>query len=62
MGWASGSEIVCALVESIHKHVKDAKIRKRLYADLIAVFESHDWDTQDEAVGIDPMFDKLLGM
>lgn len=61
MGWASGSEIACDVGTAIHKEVADPRIKKKLFAALIKSLESHDWDTKDEAAGIDPIFDKLLG-
>lgn len=61
MGWASGSEIACKVGEAIHKEVADPRVKKKLYGALIKALESHDWDTKDEAVGIDPIFDELLG-
>lgn len=60
MGWASGSSIMVAVIEAVKKEVRDDKARKRIYKTVLAEMEMHDWDTQDEAGGIDPVFDKLL--
>lgn len=61
MGWASGSDIACTMIQAIADNVKDKKVRKILYEKLISALENADWDTQNEAIGIDPIADKLLG-
>lgn len=34
--------------------------RFQLYREIIPILEDEDWDTEDESVGIDPMFDEAL--
>jgi len=60
MGWSSGSEIAQVVIETVKKEVECPKTRLRIYKKFLAVMESHDWDCQYEAEGIDEVFDKLL--
>lgn len=57
MGWASGSTLFSAVIESIQTHVDVPDIRIQIYIDLIEAFEEADWDTVDECMGEDPAFD-----
>lgn len=61
MGWGSGSEVARPIIQAIADNVADKKTRKKLYTEVIEALESADWDTQDEAMGIDPIADKILG-
>lgn len=58
MGWSSGSELAQQLIEAIQGEVEDKASRRRIYKRMITALESFDWDTQEEALGIDPEFDK----
>lgn len=60
MGWGNGASLFWAIAPSL-KDIESQK-RKEIYAALIKWAESEDWDTQDEAEGIDPALDKLLGL
>ena len=60
MGWASGSGIFTEVITSAKKFIKDKKARKKFYKNVMAAFEDHDWDTQQECEGLDPVFDELL--
>ncbi len=60
MGWSGGTNIAQEMVEAIDNYVPDAKTKRKLYRALIDALESEDWDTQDEVMGIDPIFDKLI--
>jgi hypothetical protein len=60
MGWASGTSVAIPVIESIKKHVTDPKVRRKLYKDFLDAMDNADWDTQDEAMDIDPIFDKLV--
>jgi hypothetical protein len=60
MGWASGSEIARPVIEAIRKEVASVPARRRLYKALIDALASQDWDTLDEAYGIDPVCDKII--
>lgn len=57
MGWSSGSELFDEVIKAVQPRVPDAATRKAIYLDLIPAFEDHDWDTEDECLGSDPMFD-----
>ena len=37
----------------------DEELRKNIYIPIIEKFEDCDWDTQDECLGIDPVYDLL---
>ena len=60
MGWASGSEVARDMIESLQKYVEVDKVRRWIYCDLIDSLTSMDWDTVDEALGIDPEFDNAV--
>lgn len=60
MGWASGSDIARDMIESIQKNVKNTKIKRALYKDLIDTLVSSDWDTQQDVLDFDPDFDNVL--
>jgi hypothetical protein len=62
MGWASGSSIACEVGQAIRDNVKDKKARRACYEALVSALESEDWDCQNEATGIDPILDELLGL
>lgn len=60
MGWAGGSAIAIDIVEVISELVEDSSVKREIYEKLIDSLEEQDWDTQEEALGIDPVFDRLL--
>lgn len=57
MGWSGGTDIARAVIESVMPLVKSAKTRAAIYRPIIRELEINDWDTQDEALGIDPAWD-----
>jgi hypothetical protein len=59
MGWASGSALVCKVAETVVKHVPE-EARRELYEALVDACDDMDWDTHDEAMGIDPVLDAVL--
>lgn len=61
MGWASGTDLVCDIAHAIKTNVKEQKARKALYRALVDAAENADWDCQNEAEGIDPILDEILG-
>lgn len=61
MGWSSGTDFVCDVAHAIKKNVKEKKVREALYWALVNAAENADWDCQNEAEGIDPILDKVLG-
>lgn len=60
MGWASGSSLMGDIIEVISNEVPKGSTRFRIYTKIIKAMEVHDWDTQDECVGVDPEFDEAL--
>ena len=60
MGFARGSEIAVTMINSLKRRVKDKAVRKEVYKELIGELDSHDWDTHDEAMGYDPVFDAAM--
>jgi hypothetical protein len=59
MGWASATDLVVCVIENAKKYIKDPVDRKSFYKPVIDEFENRDWDTQDEALGYDEVFDEL---
>lgn len=59
MGWASGSDIAIKTIKVIQKEVKDPAARKRIYEKFYDAMTDQDWDTVDEAMGIDEVFDEI---
>lgn len=60
MGWSSAGDIMDVIMKSSKKYIPDNKKRKEFYIKVIEVFEDHDWDTQDECMGVDKAFDLAL--
>lgn len=61
MGWAAGTVVMRGILAAVRKHTPATRYRVALYRDLIRVLEASDWDTQQECLGIDPLFDEALG-
>lgn len=59
MGWASGSEIAIDVVTVVRDEVSDPQARERIYRVLFKSLRGQDWDTVDEAMGIDDVFDEV---
>ena len=59
MGWASGSYLMSDIISAVQDDLSKNK-RKMLYEKLIPIFQGHDWDTEMECLGEDPVFDKVL--
>lgn len=59
MGWASGSSVARPLIETIKEQVAEESVRLEIYKVLYDVLRDQDWDTVDEAMGIDPVFDQV---
>lgn len=60
MGWASGSEIANDMITcpAIQRLQDDE--RKPIFNTLYKSLRSMDWDTVDESMGIDPVFDEVV--
>jgi hypothetical protein len=59
MGWSSGSALFGDVISVIKPNVPDKKVRKKMYLELIASFEDADWDTLDECLGEDDVYDEI---
>ncbi len=60
MGWSTGSSLMRDIIKAVKVTSLPFFERKVLYTKLIDAFESQDWDTQDEATGLDKAFDAAL--
>jgi len=60
MGWGSGSELMCHIIDTLKTNVVDEKIRKNIYIDLINEFENMDCDTLCECMGEDEAYDTAM--
>lgn len=60
MGWSGGSTIAYDMIKCIKENVKDDEIKFKLYTTLIESLENEDWDTKDEVMKIDKVFDKAM--
>lgn len=60
MGWNSGGDLFDVIIESVMDNVQDKEIRKKIYKPIYEQFLSHDWDTDNECIGLDPAFDEVL--
>ena len=58
MGWGSGSEVFSGVIKAAIKHFPDAEKRKEFYADVYPAFSNHDWDTESDCFGDDPVFEE----
>lgn len=61
MGFSGGTDIARPLIEAIRDHVPNRKVRRTLYGVLYNTLTDADWDCVDEAAGIDPTWDELIG-
>jgi hypothetical protein len=59
MGWSSDG-IFDNLISTLMENVPDSSARERIYEKMIPAFETLDWDTQFESVGIDDAYDAVL--
>lgn len=60
MGWASGSTLAESIIKAVKDNVPDEQARVNIYRVLLNSMRNQDWDTEDEAMGIDPLFDGLI--
>ena len=58
MGWSKGSDVMEYVMVALKD--EDEDIRRKLYRTLIPAMEQCDWDTQDECLGYDPIYDQVL--
>ncbi|MHC4302796.1 MAG: hypothetical protein ACYS7Y_36520 [Planctomycetota bacterium] len=61
MGWAGGTYVMRDIIEAfVAQEELPADLRARLYIPIIESMEGADWDTQDECLGLDPVFDVTM--
>jgi hypothetical protein len=61
MGWASGSSLMCEVIEAAKRELDcGGKSKIAFYRAVIRAFEAEDCDTLDECIGVDRLFDKAL--
>lgn len=60
MGWASGIDIACAVVEAVKANVRKKAARLAIYELFYEAMKNRDWDTEYESLGIDPVWDALM--
>ena len=60
MGWSGGSGLMGMVITAARRHILNDDDRYSFYQWVIPDFENYDWDTQNECMGDDPMFDKAL--
>ena len=59
MGWASASNIMDAVIKGVKANVPDDNARREIYQPIYDALTQSDWDTVDECIGQDPVFDKI---
>jgi hypothetical protein len=57
MGWGSGSELMTKVITGLQNEDLDRNTREKVYGVLIPAMQEHDWDTEDECLGLDDAFD-----
>lgn len=60
MGWSRGSQVMSTIIGQLKTHMPDVEARKIVYEILIEEFEDMDWDTQQECMGEDLIFDEIM--
>jgi len=60
MGWATGSDIAITVVEAVYANVRSKEARREIYELFFQALKQHDWDSEDDTVGIDPIWDEIL--
>lgn len=60
MGFSSGTDLALPIIHALHSEGVDPRVRGKVYTTLITALEDLDWDTQNEALGLDPEFDRAM--
>ena len=60
MSWGGGTDIMYDTIRSFNKHEITDPVRLNLYLDLIESLQGQDWNSADECLGQDPVFDEAL--
>lgn len=63
MTWGSGASVFSDVIDALQAELPGpglCGLRKRIYLRLIPAFQSHDWDTETDCLGLDPAFDEAF--
>lgn len=60
MGWGGGSAIAEEMIVAIQKENLEPDVKRNLYRALLDSLTDRDWDTVDEVMGIDEIFDEVV--
>lgn len=60
MGWASGSDVAVTVIEAVKANVSRKTARRTIYELFYFSLKQHDWDTEADTLGIDPVWDSLM--
>jgi hypothetical protein len=60
MGWGGGTDVASDAITSFKEHNVPDSLRRELYIDLIQSLRSLDWNSCDECLGQDPVFDEAM--
>lgn len=59
MGWASASTIMNIVIDNVKLHVPNDAARRGIYQPIYDALTDEDWDTVDESLGKDHVFDQI---
>ena len=62
MGWSGGSRVMDGIIEALNCDNVGLHPLQRswLYMEIIPILEDEDWDTIDECMGTDAVFDQVV--
>lgn len=60
MGWSGGSIHAQEVALALKREKLPMEVRKRVLRALVESLEDDDWDTQDDAYGVDKALDAVL--
>ena len=58
MGWASGSDVMDGFIQRSEGFSEEARVM--FYRAIIPALQMADWDTEEECLGKDPVYDQVL--
>ena len=59
MGWSGGYYVMNGLIRTLN-FVGVGTLSGEIYEKMLRVLEDQDWDTQEDCVGDDPVYDSVL--
>lgn len=59
MGWSGGAGLFAELIYVVKENVPDDDVRHEIYAHMVDSFIELDWDTLDECLGVDHVYDDI---